>query len=500
MANGLTNFLGGFQAGNAITDQQRQLRNENRLTQLAPQVVAGDPAAFAQAAAVNPQAAQAYAGAGDSLALKARGAAKYLQTALQSGNPAQITAARQTIKPFMDTLKPGTSYPLDMDPQQEMAGIQAFLAQTEQLDPTFKAGTPTGFREFQMKAAAAGLRPGTPEYQNAAKIALGQEGRASSSGFTQVKFTGPDGRERIGVLNGRTGRIDLPDGTSFDPQTGGVVGGAAAPSAPVLPPGGAQQVLEQDAQLANQMIAAGIPSDQVDRFLQGRAAQFNGGSRPAMPSTNSGAFVGRAPEEQAAATEAAKQAAQLQYLPQELGMRTSAAIQQAGGTAQAQAAAKLAAEQQEQQQTRARDARDTLSLLDQAEALLPGATGGRAGQLGDAAAAMFGVSTPGAQATAQLQTIAGQLTSKMPRMQGPQSDRDVQLYQQMAGDLANPQVPVATRQAALRTIRQLNQKYAAGGQQQASAGAPARAIVRTGTLPDGRKVIQYSDGTTDYGN
>jgi len=33
-----------------------------------------------------------------------------------------------------------------------------------------------------------------------------------------------------------------------------------------------------------------------------------------------------------------------------------------------------------------------------------------------------------------------------------------------------------------------------------AAGNEGRTIVRSGTLPNGRKVIQYSDGTTDYGN
>ncbi|KMM77079.1 hypothetical protein ACP93_02655 [Xanthomonas sp. NCPPB 1128] len=528
MANGLTDFMGGYQAGNAIVDQQRQQLNQNKLTNLAPRVVAGDPAAFAQAAAVDPQAAQAYAGAGDNLALKARGAAKYLQAALQSGNQQQIMAARQTIKPFMDTLKPGTAYPLDMDPAQEAQGIGAFLAQTAYLDPDLKGGTPTGFREFQMKAAAAGLQPGTPEYQNAAKIALGQEGRASSSGFTQVKFTGPDGRERIGVLNGRTGRIDLPDGTSFDPQTGGVVGAMSAPSAPVLPQGGGQQVIEQDAQLANQMIAAGIPADQVDRFLRGRASQFSGGSRPAMPATNAGTFVGRAPEEQAAATEAAKQAAQLQYLPQELGMRTNAALSTAAGEAQIKSnATKQAAAAPAY--TALQDATSNLDrLAAQASALanhpgLDGITGLR-GAIPD---------VPGsaaANARAELDTLRSQVgfgvlqamrdASKTGGALGSVSEQENTLLQSNLAALAGSQSAESFRANLKKVIDYAN---AAKGRMQAAyqrqyggapptAGAPSaqpqlqqgtaggRTIVRTGTLPDGRKVVQFSDGTTSYGN
>ncbi|NJB80287.1 hypothetical protein [Xanthomonas arboricola] len=198
------------------------------------------------------------------------------------------------------------------------------------------------------------------------------------------------------------------------------------------------------------------------------------GGAVAMPAQAGGRpLVGRTKEAETAAVEAARQAAQLQYLPQELGMRSQDAVQRAGATTAVEASAKQRAEQEGQRTERTRDARDTLSLLERAEQILPSATGSRGGQLVDAAAGLVGTSTPGAQATAQLQTIAGQLTSKMPRMQGPQSDRDVQLYQQMAGDLANPSIPTETRLAALRTIRALNQKYA--NQQPAASGnrAPA---------------------------
>lgn len=140
MANALSDFIGGFQAGDQITSNQREQRQQNQLARLAPLVVSGDPQAYAQAAAIDPKAAQQYQKSEDQIAMKARGAAKYLQSALQSGNQQQIMAARQTIKPFMDTLKPGSSYPLDMDPAQEAAGLQDFLAQTEYIDRNASSG------------------------------------------------------------------------------------------------------------------------------------------------------------------------------------------------------------------------------------------------------------------------------------------------------------------------------------------------------------------------
>lgn len=456
----------------------RQRGQQNKLAQLASQSYS-TPAdqqgqLLGQMAAIDPKAAQTqqtqFESAEDRRNKTLANMSNLLVNAPEQTRPGLYQQMLPTLKQF------GVDAPAAYD-----ATTAPVIDQTARALYTAYSGadgkTPTDVRSFQLMTA--GLSP--EDREKARRVQLGIEGRASTSGFTQVKFTGPDGRERIGVMNGRTGQIDLPDGTSFNPQTGAMAvtqGGSGM----VLPQGGGQQVVEQDAALANQMIAAGIPSDQVDRFLQSRAAQFSGGAQApqtAMPAQN--AFVGRAPEEQAAATAAAQRAVELGTLAPELQMRTQDAVQRAGATTAVEAGAKRQAEQQGQREERARDARDTLSLLARAERILPAATGSRGGQLVDAAAGLVGTSTPGAQATAQLQTIAGQLTSKMPRMQGPQSDRDVQLYQQMAGDLANPSIPTETRLAALKTIRELNQKYA----NQQPAAADPRAPANSG--------VSYSD-------
>jgi len=110
-------------------------------------------------------------------------------------------------------------------------------------------------------------------------------------------------------------------------------------------------------------------------------------------------------------------------------------------------------------------------LVKEAKKVLPKATGSGAGAAVDVAAGFFGSSTSGAQATAQLRTIAGALISQMPRMEGPQSDRDVELYKQAAGDLANPMVPRETRQAAADQILKLQKKYTEPGGSAVPAGA-----------------------------
>lgn len=105
-------------------------------------------------------------------------------------------------------------------------------------------------------------------------------------------------------------------------------------------------------------------------------------------------------------------------------------------------------------------ANNVLSLIDQAEKLLPGATGSIVGSGVDVASSAVGYATPGAQRTAQLKTIEGALIGSMPRMEGPQSDADRMLYQKAAGDIANPMAPVRSRQAALATLREIQNRYA----------------------------------------
>jgi hypothetical protein len=104
------------------------------------------------------------------------------------------------------------------------------------------------------------------------------------------------------------------------------------------------------------------------------------------------------------------------------------------------------------------DAKDVLGLLDEAESILPKATGGYIGMGIDATSRAFGKTTEGDAATARLAAIEGQLVGKMPKFSGPTSDRDAALYRQAAGDLANATLPVARRQAAADQVRRLNEK------------------------------------------
>lgn len=134
------------------------------------------------------------------------------------------------------------------------------------------------------------------------------------------------------------------------------------------------------------------------------------------------------------------------------------------------------------------DANDVLYALQEASNIIDGSTGSYLGAAFDEGARAFGMSTPGAQVAAKLKTIQGMLISKMPKMSGPQSDKDVMLYREMAGQIGDPTIPIETRKAAIETIKMLNERYAgitpntppsAPGGASASWDAPAGAKVAT---------------------
>lgn len=129
--------------------------------------------------------------------------------------------------------------------------------------------------------------------------------------------------------------------------------------------------------------------------------------------------------------------------------------------------------------TKGGNAVGTKSALDIAEPLIDVATGSAAGAARDSVNAFFGKTTPASEAIAQLKVLQANLMTSMPRMEGPQSDRDVELYREAAGQIGDPKVPSGTKKAALKTIRQIQNKYIerAGGD---TSDAPQRVTKSVG--------------------
>lgn len=118
-----------------------------------------------------------------------------------------------------------------------------------------------------------------------------------------------------------------------------------------------------------------------------------------------------------------------------------------------------------------KDATEALALIEQARRIIPSATGSGAGAAIDAANRFFGNSTQGDIATGQLQALEGALVAKMPKMSGPQSDKDVALYKQMAGVIGDPTMPRDRRMAALQTIEEIQRRYTGQARQAPQPGS-----------------------------
>ena len=102
-------------------------------------------------------------------------------------------------------------------------------------------------------------------------------------------------------------------------------------------------------------------------------------------------------------------------------------------------------------------------IVNEARAILTSKTkptGSGIGTIADIVGATVGYSPSGAAQADKLRAIGGQLVAKMPRMEGPQSDRDVALYTQMAGQIGDSTIPVARRLEALKTVEGIVNKYA----------------------------------------
>ena len=176
------------------------------------------------------------------------------------------------------------------------------------------------------------------------------------------------------------------------------------------------------------------------RNIAGEGSVVDGGGSIAVLSGYQGAMAGKA-----AAVQNAKNNSDLVYAEptkkaETLGAETGKKLgTQAGKVIQAPA---------------------NLDLIARAEELLPNSTSGTLSNVGTKAANFAGYSTQKGQADEQLKGIAANLTLNVPRMEGPQSDRDTALYKQAVADVANPNIPWKSRQAALQSIKSLNQKYA----------------------------------------
>ena len=108
-----------------------------------------------------------------------------------------------------------------------------------------------------------------------------------------------------------------------------------------------------------------------------------------------------------------------------------------------------------------RNAKDSFDLMKSASSLLSSEapSSGRLSNIATGVGEFFGSNSEASKADARLNLLSSGLTMKQPRFEGPQGVLDVTLYQKAAGDLGNPNLPIATRLAAIEEMIELQKKY-----------------------------------------
>ena len=130
-------------------------------------------------------------------------------------------------------------------------------------------------------------------------------------------------------------------------------------------------------------------------------------------------------------------------------------------------------------------------------AVSPLPTGSGIGAGLDWVASLAGSAPKGAAEADKLRVIGGILTSKVPRMEGPQSNVDVQLYRETAGQVGDATLPRSRRLAALDTVERLLAKYEKFNRDEPQIGVPGAMPLQpfqgqNRRAPDAN-VIQYND-------
>jgi hypothetical protein len=122
-----------------------------------------------------------------------------------------------------------------------------------------------------------------------------------------------------------------------------------------------------------------------------------------------------------------------------------------------EAAAKFSEELSKNQ----KNAKDSFDLMKSASTLLSSEapSSGRLSNIATGTREFFGGGGEASKADARLNLLSGALTMKQPRFEGPQGVMDVILYQKLAGDLGNPNIPIASRLGTIEEMIDLQKKY-----------------------------------------
>lgn len=545
----MADFFDSYARGLQVGQQQKQRNQLAELQNLAPQVMSGDLDATSRAFSLDPTRAQAYQTEGNRQQQQLVGLAKTLKQF--ANNPQMQAGVYRSALPYLKR-NFGAEIPDDFDPAAVMPIVDQVLAVANNT-PNFNGQTPTDVRSFQMMTQ--GLSP--EELERARRINLGLAGRESSAAIGYQKVKGPDGVERLVAVDPRQiGAQVVGDGTGYgsfsEPaqphaaQAGNHFGAFSqlATEFPSVTMTSGVRSAERNAQVGGQPNSQhlngtaadyAVPANQKPAFIS-RARQLGYQAidegdhiHLQLPrgSTGSGPnmFAGRRPEDEAAAIEAAKAGVENANFPNRLeqerqlqGVKTQGAITQAAGTAAAEAEAKDAS----QRPKRIQQYRQALTAAGNVETSLDKALGllspYSTGFVGARSRSIEG--SPSYNLASELETIKANLGfDRLQQMRdssptgGALGAIAVQELVALQSTIANldPNQSEEQIRANLDRVKTHYKNWRSAVQQSLAdeeraqkaqpASAPSgRSIARRGRAPDGRTVIQYSDGTIEYGN
>jgi hypothetical protein len=225
------------------------------------------------------------------------------------------------------------------------------------------------------------------------------------------------------IMEGPTGQKGLYTGRQANPQEYG--GGFVGQSAPQMPQAQQQGGVEISANAS--------PEDRA--MLEGIARQQN---LPISRGSIGEQILGPSPAQQAESLLSVEQ--KKQQIKTEEDLRA-------------------------QKQTAVKNATESLPLLLDAQKLLPSSTGSLPGSIYDKVVGKgLGYATEGAKAASRLKIIGSQLTGKVPRAPGAQSEAELKLYKEQSGNLGDDTLSVGERQDALNWLIKYNSDIAKYGQ------------------------------------
>lgn len=210
----------GNQAQNiSLANAQQGQQDQQSLRALAPQVIAGDPNAYAQAAAINPDQANSMQGAGDAQLKRISGALQYLDS--QTTPEAKEAAFKTAVLPYLSGLAQANGHTVPGSYAEAQPGIDILRAKIAELGAG-GGGKPL----INVGAGGAIFDPNTgkPVYTNPGvdakpQLVVGGDGR---------QYWARPGGEAVPVQIGNGGApAPAPTGQAITPQSPAVPNAAA---------------------------------------------------------------------------------------------------------------------------------------------------------------------------------------------------------------------------------------------------------------------------------